>query len=141
MDAQIRQAQLEFQHEDLEVMIVHSWYRMTHPRVRFNVDEEIDQEVKKYETERSQLKVDLAELTEKKDAVINLLTHQNVIRDKIKMFVSTLSEQNRALFSSYIKEYQEVVNDFFSADDEVRKRINFIGRLMESYAKSIFAYS
>jgi small-conductance mechanosensitive channel len=137
LDAQIRQAHLKFEHEELEVKIVRSWYHMTHPHSRFHVDEELEQEVKKYETERSQLKVDLAEISEKRDAVINLLYRLNVVRDKIKVLVSALGEQHRILFASHNKEYQEVLNDFVAADEEVRKRINFIGLLMEAYAKSI----
>lgn len=136
-EAQIRQANIEFHHQELEVEILRSWYRMTHHRTRYNVDAEIEQEKKKYATERSQLRVDLAELSEKRDAVINLLYRLNVTHDKIKAFVVALNKQQSTLFASQDKNFQETQDGFIRADEEVRKRINLIGRLMEAYAKSI----
>lgn len=136
-EAQIRQANIEFHHEELGVEILRSWYRMMHHRSRYHIDEEIENDIKKYETERSQLRVDLAELSEKRDAVINLLYRLNVIHDKIKAFVVALNQQQSTLFVSHEKNFQEAQDGFIRADEEVRKRINFIGRLMEVYAKNI----
>lgn len=137
LDARIRQAQLTFEYNELEVKILNSWYHVAHPHARFNMDEEIAQDIKKYETERSQLKVDLAEISEKRDTLINMLYRLHGIRDKIKIFCTALETQHKVLFTMHAKEYQETLKDFTTTDEEVRLRINHIAALLEAYGKSI----
>lgn len=134
---EIRQANINLHHEELEMEILRSWYHLTYRKARFNADEEIEKEKKKYIAEQVQLNIDLAELSEKRDASINLLYKFNIIQDKIKSFISVLGKQGTVLFNHSQKEYQEAQESFIRADEEVRKRIVFIGKIMETYAKSI----
>lgn len=137
LSIEIRQANINVRHEELEMEILRSWYHMTYRKARFNADEEIEHEIKKYRAEQGQLKIDLAELSEKRDASISLLYRLNSIQDKIKTFISSLGKQQTILFSHAQKEYHEVQDGLIRAEDEVRKRIVFIGKTIETYAKSI----
>lgn len=137
LNTEIRQANINLRHEELEMEILRSWYHMTYRKARFNADEEIENEIKKYRTEQGQLKIDLAELVEKRDTIINMLYRLNIIQDKIKTFISALGRQQFILFNHNQKEYHEAQEGLIRTDDEVRKRIVFIGKIMETYAKSI----
>lgn len=132
-----RQADIEFRHEELEVAILRSWYRMTHQGAHFTSEEDIEQEIKRYEKERAQIKADLSEISARRDSVINLLYRLNVTHDKIKILVTALAKQHSVTFSGREKEYLETQDGFVRADEEVRKLINYMGHLMEGYAKSI----
>jgi len=134
---EIRQANIELHHKELEMEILRSWYHLTYRKARFNADEEIEKEKKIYITEQAQLKITLAELSEKRDASINELYALNAIQDKIKSYISMLGKQNSSLFAHHQKEYIEVQEGLVRAEDEVRKRIVFIGKIIETYAKSI----
>lgn len=132
LNAQINQEYIDFRFDEREFEILKSWYRTTQQKFRFNADEEIDKEIQKYRTERAQLKLVLVELYEKRDNIINLLAQLNIIRDKIKTLVAATSS-----LKNHKNVNQEVVSGLIKADDDIRKRINFIGKLLEIYAKSI----
>lgn len=134
--ARISLERLTFQVAEDRVDVIRSWRRMTQRRLRYRFDEEVDQEVRKYSTERSQLKADLTELFDKRDRVTQELYQLNVAREKIKEILKELKDKD-SLLAGDKPLYKEVYTHFSLADEELSKQINLNARLLEVYAKSI----
>lgn len=137
LEAHGEEEKFRLQRSERQVDVLKTWYKMTQRAIRLNVAEELDRETKKYESELSQLKVELAALLERRDKAVELLYRLNVARDAIRGLMAAF-RQKVGLFSEdeHVR-YSNVLNRLMDADEQVRQRLDATTKTMESYAKSL----
>lgn len=137
LEARGEESKFDLQRSERRVDILKTWYKMTQRAIRLNVGDELERESKKYESDLSQLKVELAGLTERRDKAIELLSRLNVSRDAIRALMAVLRHKKEIVFGDDRVRYTNVLNGLMDADDEVRQQVDATTKLMESYAKSM----
>ena len=137
LESQIALEKAKFRYDEIGVDIIRSWYKMTQRKFSVGRDEEVDQEIKGYETPKTELQADFATFTEKRDATINLLHTLNVEHDKIKALSARLKTQKDTLFAEYQLEYTESLRLLYDAEEQIRKRIDLTAKLIEVYSAII----
>lgn len=124
----------QFRREELEVMIMHSWLRMTTHDMEFRSDDEVDQEIKQYHVIKAELEGQLAVLTRARDAAINSLHEFNVSYEKLHGLMNDFKRNQRTLFKNHPENYYELVNYFENIDGKAHVRFNFVSMLIERYS-------
>ena len=137
LESQIALEKAKFRYDEIGVDIIKSWYKMTQRKFSVGRDEEVDQEIKQYETPKAELQADLAALTEKRNATINLLHSLNVALDRVKALSVTLKAQKDSVFRDYRVEYDECVRLLQESEEHIRKRIDLTAKLIEVYSAII----
>lgn len=137
LESRLDEAKFALQRNERQVDILRTWYKMTQRAIRLNVGEELEREAKKYDSELSQLRVDVSELTARRDQTIDHLYRLNVGRDVIRALMGVLRRKRDLLFGENVERYTAAMDSLNSADEGLRKRIEVTTKLMESYAKSL----
>lgn len=137
LQAKTNLAKIRFEASDRELNILRSWYRITQRRVRFDVDDEIEKEIKRYENERVHLNTDLAELYERRESAYNLISRLQVAQGKTKELVKVFSKQKNVLFAREKGVYLKIEDAFVNAKKYQGFTLKHIGEVLDSYNKSI----
>lgn len=137
LELQIEAEKVRLHEEELDVKIVRSWHKMTQRTFRSGSDQAIEQDIKAYTTPKNELQADLARLTDRRSATINLLHELNTLLDKIKALSSELKKQRTLLFSDAQDEYDSVLRQLYQSEGLVRERIDVVAKLIEVYSTAI----
>ena len=136
----VAQAELNkarFRREELEVMIMRSWRRMTTREMQFKSDDEVEQEIKQYHVAKSELESQLSSLTRARDAAINSLHEFNVSFEKLRSLATDLVRNQRTIFKDHTQSYFELIRLFENVEEKVRKRFDLVSSLIENYSTAL----
>lgn len=139
IDVQMDMEKAHFHKEELEVSIVRTWYKMFSDQAGFYTDEEVEQEIKRYELEKAELDAHVVALTSSRDHIIQQLQQVNAAEDKIKHFKKLAQDQKSTVFKSRNEEFDYVQKSLFEIEEKQRKEISKLTSLMETYSKTIAA--
>lgn len=137
LEAQIEHEKVRFKQEEIAFSIIKSWHKMTQRKFRSGTGSAIEQDIKSYATPKTELQADLVALTEKRNATINLLHTLNMMLDKIKALTTALKNQKNLLFKDYQAEYTSTLKLLHQAEEFVRRRVDYIAKLIEVYSTTI----
>lgn len=137
IEAEVEVEKAQFRRDELEASIIRSWHRMTAREARFVSDEDVAQESNVYTVARAELENQLAALTRGRDAAIASLHQLNISFDKLRSVAENLARHQRTLFRDHLSEYYEVVHLFELVEEKVRRRFDYVSRLIEAYATAI----
>jgi small-conductance mechanosensitive channel len=129
----------QFRKDEIEVSIVRSWHKMTSDQAGFATDEEVDQEIKMYRLNKAELEAQIVALTNARDAAINSLQGLNTSLDKIKQFVRLLHIQKVTVFKDNQSAYENSAKMLYEVEEKVRRRLNWVAKLIEAYSTIIVA--
>ncbi len=137
--AQVDLEKAQFSRDEIDVAIVKTWYKMTSEHIGFNADEELEQEIKTYLLNKAELDAQIVALTNARDASIGSLRQLNNVLDKIKPLLKHLQSQRTTLFSSQGSTYEMVARAMYDVEEKLRRKLNWIARLIETYSTTILA--
>jgi small-conductance mechanosensitive channel len=137
LEAQIELEKAKFRLEEIGVETLRSWHTMTRRTFSVDLDKEITQEIKKYETPRAELQADLAIITERRNGAINLLHQLNVLLDKVKALSTQLKANPPEEWKDRTPEYRNCLQLLYQSEEHIRKRIDMTAKLIESYSNTI----
>jgi len=129
----------QFSKDELEVSIVRSWHKMTSDYTGFNTDEEVEQEIKMYRLNKVELEAQIVMLTNARDLAINSLQQLNNSLERLKVLVKLLTSQQNTIFKDERNGYEYVARFLYDVEDKVRRRINWVAKLIEAYSTNIVA--
>lgn len=135
--AQIKEGELKLRQLERRVDLLRSWHWITRRALHLRVGEDLAREIKKYDTELSQLRVGIAELSGERDGALKALYNLNAVRENIKTLLSALQKERETLFIDAESEYQAVSRNLLLTDDQVNRRIEVITKLLEIYSKGL----
>lgn len=135
--AQLELDKAKFRRDELEVLIMRSWRRMTIREMQFKSDDEVEQEIKQYHVAKAELESQLAAVTRARDAAINSLHEFNVSFEKLRGLASDLVSSQRTIFKDYPKNYYELIKLFESIEENVRLRFDLVSSLIEKYSTAL----
>lgn len=127
----------KFYAEELTMHIVRTWHKMTTKKFRGDSTAEIDQEIKQYEIAKTELQVDISVLMERRTNALNLLPVLNTLLDRIKNHAKTLKEQRTQVFKDNQQSYNDCMRMLLGAEDQVRRRIDLLAKLVDVYSTTI----
>ncbi|MFA6066768.1 MAG: mechanosensitive ion channel domain-containing protein [Candidatus Babeliaceae bacterium] len=137
LEAQLELEKAKFHHEEIERDIIKSWHKMLNNKFRTDTEEEVDQEIKRYELKRLEVQTDLTALIDRRAAVINLLSELNSSLDKVKALANKLREQKNLLFLDNSNDYLNGVRLLNKSEENIRKRIDITAKSIEVYSSTI----
>lgn len=127
----------QFRREEIGLLIVKSWHRMTTREARFRSDEEVEQEIKMYVAIKVELEGQIASLINARDAAISSLHQYNVSFEKLKSIAEELRRQQQGIFQYQSTDYANIVQLFTQTEEKVRRRFDWVTRLIEGYSTNI----
>ena len=139
IDAQMDLEKAQFNKDELDLAIVRTWHKMTSEQSGFKTDEEVDQEIKKYSLEKTELEAHIAALTNARDTVINQLQRENALLEKIKPLNKLLHDQRTTVLKGQPDIYDFSVQTMFNIEEQKRRQLQLLAKLMETYATTIAA--
>ncbi len=137
LEAQIDLEKAKFRLDELNVYVIRSWHKMTQKKFRADLDKEIDQEIKNYETPRAELQADLAVFTERRNSAINVLHSLNVLLDRVKSLSTLLKEHKNLEFKDHQDIFRACLQLLYESEEQIRKRIDYTAKLIELYSAII----
>ncbi|HVW99184.1 MAG TPA: mechanosensitive ion channel domain-containing protein, partial [Candidatus Babeliaceae bacterium] len=142
LEAQIELEKAKFRLDEIGVDTLRSWQTMTKRTFRVDLDKEINQEIKKYETPKAELQADLSTITEHRNGAINLLHQLNVMLDKVKTLTTTLKNSPPQEWNNKSTlEYKHCLQLLYHSEEQIRSRIDITAKLIESYSNTIAVMS
>ena len=141
LEAQLELEKAKFHHEEIERDIIKSWHKMLNNKFRIDTEEEVDQEIKRYQLKRTEFQTDLASLTDRRATAINSLSELNSLLDKVKTLANKLREQKNILFLENPNDYSSCVRQLNKSEENIRKRIDMTAKSIEVYSSTISYYT
>lgn len=135
--AQLELEKAKFRRDELEVLIMRSWRRMTVRDMQFKSDDEVEQEIKQYHVAKAELESQLAAVMRARDSAINSLHEFNVSFEKLRALASDLVSSQRTIFKDYPKNYYELIKLFENVEENVRLRFDLVSSLIEKYSTAL----
>ncbi|MBN2266934.1 MAG: mechanosensitive ion channel [Candidatus Babeliaceae bacterium] len=136
LEALQREAQLAYRQSELKAQILDTWHRLTTRALKLRVSDDLEREIKKYETAQEQLKIDVSELVDLRDKTITTQLRLNSARDTVRALLKRVKQQSVKQLFATETEAQETAQKLTKADEGLRQQINNSSKLIETYTKS-----
>ena len=137
LEGQVEREKIKVRHEELRFALLRTWYRLSQQRFTIFRDEDIDREIKEYESYKAQLQADKAALDDWRDQTINRLYRLNVVFDKVNSHIDAFKEQRDTLFRGEQEAYKNILTQLSKAESSIRKRLDLIAKLVEVYSTAL----
>lgn len=139
LTAQSELESAQFRKDEIELLMIKSWHRITTREARFVSDDEVEQEIKSYELLKAELEGQLVSLTSSLDAAINQLDQFNNSFEKIRKTLISFSQQRSQYFSRRPDDAAGLLQKFEEIEEKGRRLLHWGGRLFEIYSTTIAA--
>ncbi len=140
LNAHMDLSKAKLKDKEIDYDIARSWQKIVQ-RSGFKQEEDIEQDIKKYSDPRNELMADLGILADKRDTTINLLHELNITLDRVKHFSDVLRSVKESVFKNNPADYNEIQNELYSAEGQIRKRIDLTAKLVEVYSTTMATIS
>ncbi len=135
LKANIENEKISFKRKEIEVDILISWYKIS--RRQFKSTDEIDQELKQYQSLVTELNRDEAAIKEKTTTMQNALIMQNKALANIKLIIADLKNQRNKLFRGNLPIYNACIARFTIAEKTLGEQIDESNRLLKIYSTNL----
>jgi small-conductance mechanosensitive channel len=131
-EAKMELEKAKFRSDDMNFAILESWYIMTTGH-GISGEQLLAQNIKRYETPKTELLADITTAHDKRTAYINQSQKLNALLDKIKLRITTLKEQETSVFRTKHTDYQAILASLYEAEAQIKKQIDIIPKLIDNY--------
>ncbi len=140
LEREFREAKIDLEKarlrkEEVHLGIIRSWNSLTKRRLGFS-SRALDEQIKLYETPRTEILGDLALLNEKRSRAIAHLQELNAALERIKKLSSTLKEKEPD-FKEASSKYETCAVRMHDAEEQTRRRMYLTAKLIEVYSTAI----
>lgn len=135
--AQIDTAKAKFTQDELEASMVRSWFKMTTEFGGFSTDEEVEQEIKSYQSSKAEQEAHIAAVTNARDAAIGTLQALNTSLDKIVALRKRLQVDGTAALKGQRISYEKVSRRLYEVEEKIRSRISNVAQLVREYTTTL----
>jgi len=135
LKANIENEKIAFKRKEIEVDILTSWFKIT--RRQFKTTDEIDQELKRYQSLFTELSRDEGAVREKMVMIQNALTEHNKSLSNIKLIISDLKNQRTKLFRGNLPIYNASIARLTLAEKTIEEQIEESNKLLKIYTSNL----
>lgn len=122
----------QLKEQETRSSILTTWFKLTHTE-KFNNQAEFNKEIKQYETLKTDIQSDLSSVSDKKQAITNLLNSNAKLLDNIKEVKKKLIDQKNTTFKSNTFEYNNLLSQIKRTENDIKSRGEIISKLNEIY--------
>ncbi len=133
LEAQIELNKAQLREEEVRGLIMSTWYKLTSRKTELDKQEDVSQELKQYETLKTEIQTDLSTVADKKTAISTALNNNAKMLDHLKERLNALKEAKDQIFKTNPGAYAQVFSRLKDAEEELRRRSDVISKLNESY--------
>ena len=137
IDSQVELEKNKLLEEESNLDIVQSWNKMTMHKFALEGENEIDAEIKHYETQESDIVTNLSLIVDRKNSININLNRLNRSLNNLKIKIKELKLQEDKLFKENIDDYEQVLGLLNNSQDGLVSQIDFSNKTLEAYNKSI----
>lgn len=131
--AQIDLEKTKTNEEQLNVLIVTSWYKLTQGKFGNIFQDDIVKEIKQYEKIKADIQVHISSLSDKRANAANELNSNARIAENIKEVIKLFRSQKDSIFKGRASEYNRYAVQLKDELSEIHQRGEIIAQLIELY--------
>ncbi len=131
-EAQLAFEEERFRDEALRIGVKESFYKMVSSR--FATEEEVNREIRRYETPRAENKANFALYKERQNTVSILITAQKKALENLKTRLQAAEQEKNIIFKDSSVDYEQYVALLKHAESKAQEQVDLLGKIVGVYA-------
>lgn len=131
LEAQLALEEERLRDEALRIGVKESFYKMVNSR--FNTEDEVAREIKKYDTPKAENKANFALYKERQNTVSTLITAQKKALENLKARLQSAEQDKAIIFKDALVDYEQYVALLKHAESKAQEQVDLLGKIMGVY--------
>ena len=131
LEAQLALEEEKLRDESLRISVKDSFFKMVDSR--FNTEDELVREIKKYETPKAENKANYALYKERQNTVASLITAQKKALENLKAKQQAVENEKISIFKDASVDYEQYVALLKHAEEKVQEQLDLLGKITGVY--------
>jgi small-conductance mechanosensitive channel len=125
----------KIRHQEIGIKLRETFYKIRYRK--FSNEEELTDEIKKYDLLKSSLKASQSSYQEKKNGAMVALENQKKAQDNLKQLTIQIRDQKNVLFKEYPREYNQLFDIISISAATLKEQLDSISKIIAVYTDTI----